>query len=112
MPKGLDKRDARIFATTAAIRPPLIVGFRLQCDAKPLHATRVAEVVEQNPCDADARIVPLCHKPREQVEPVIRATHGRRIQDTFGFLGIARFRLHQLPQTLQLEAAHRLSFSS
>jgi len=50
--------------------------------------------------DADAGIVALGDKPWEQVKLAIRAASGRRIQDAFNLLRIARLRLHQHSQAL------------
>jgi hypothetical protein len=44
--KRFDERDTRILAATAAVGPTLIIGFRLQCDAEPLYAYRIAGVIE------------------------------------------------------------------
>ena len=103
------ERDTRILAATAAVGPPLIIGFRLQCDAETLDACRIAGFIEPHSCNADARVVPLRHQPRKQVELAIGAANGGRIQDAFDLLGIARLRLHHDPQALQLESTHRIS---
>ena len=103
------ERDTRILAAAAAVGPPLIIGFRLQCDAEPLDATRIAGLIESNAGDADARIIASRHEPWKQIELAIRAADGSRIQDAFDLLWIARLRLHHQPQSLQLKSAHRLS---
>ena len=81
-----DKRDARIFAATTAVGPPLVVGFRLERDAEPLDAARIAGLIEPHARDADARVVAPRDEPRKQVELTIRPTNGRRIQDAFDLL--------------------------
>ena len=50
--------DPRILAASAAIGPPLIIGFRLQCDAQPLDAYRIAGCIEPHAGNADARVIP------------------------------------------------------
>ena len=104
-----DERDTRILAATAAVGPALIIGFRLQCDAETLDAYRIAGVIEPHSCNPDARVVPLRHQPRKQVELSIGAARGSRIQNAFDLLGIARLRLHHDPQALQFESTHRIS---
>ena len=59
------ERDARVFAAAAAVRPLLVVGLRLQCDAEPLDSTRIAGVIEANPRDADARIITRARRAGE-----------------------------------------------
>ena len=90
---------------------PLVISFRLERNAEPLDACRIAGFIEPYSCNADARIVAPRDEPRKQVERTIRATSGSRIQDTFGLERIAWFRLHDLPQALQLKATYRLSSS-
>ena len=111
-PKRFDKRDTRVFAAAAAVRSPLVIGFRLQRNAEPLDSERVAGLIEPNPGDADARIVAPRDEPWKQVKLTIRATNGSRIQDTFNLMRIARLRLHHQSQALQLKATHRLSSSA
>ena len=107
-----DKRDARILAATAAVGPPLVISFRLQCNAKPLDSARIAGFVELYAGNADARIIALRDKPWKQVKLTVRATNGSRIQDAFDLLRVARLRLHDQPQTLQLKATHRFPSQS
>jgi hypothetical protein len=87
--------DARIFAATTAIGPPLIVSFRFQRDAEPLDAIRFASFIEPYSRNADARVIPTRNQPREQVELTVRATSGSRIQDPFDLQRVPRLRLHQ-----------------
>jgi hypothetical protein len=108
VPKRFDERDTRILAATAAVGPPLVIGFRLQYDAEPLDACRIAGSIKPNSCNADARVISPRDQSREEVECTIRATNGRRIQDAFDLLGIPRFRLHQQPQALQLKSTHQI----
>jgi hypothetical protein len=89
-----DKRYTRIFAAAAAVGSPLIIGFRLQCDAEPLDACRIASFIEPYSCNADARVIAPRDEPWKQVELTIRATNGGWIQDAFDLLGITRLRLH------------------
>ena len=89
------ERDSRILAATAAVGPPLIIGFRLQCDAETLYAHWITGIAEPHSCNADARVIALRNEPRKQVELTIRAANGSRIQDAFDLLGITRLRLHQ-----------------
>ena len=105
----LHECDARIFAATAAVRQPLVVGLRLQCDAEPLDPTRIAGVIEANPRDADARIIASCDETGKKIKLTIRTANGSRIQDALDFLRITRFRLHDLPEPLHSKAVHRLS---
>ena len=77
--------DARIFAATAAVRQPLVVGLRLQCDAEPLDPYRIAGVIEANPRDADARIIASRDEPWKQIKIAIRTANGSRIQDALDF---------------------------
>ena len=53
-PERFHKRDPRILAAAPAAGLQLIVGFRLQCDAEPLDACRIAGFVESHSCNADA----------------------------------------------------------
>ena len=53
----LDERDARIFASTAAIRARFIISFRLKCDAQPLNTSWIAILIELHACNPDARII-------------------------------------------------------
>ena len=102
-----DKRDARILAAAAAIRPPLVIRFWLQRNAEPLDARWVAGLIKSNSCDADARIIALRDQPWEEVKLTIRAANGSRIQDAFGLKRIARLRLHHQPKALQLKSTHQ-----
>ena len=88
---------------------PLVVGLRLQCDAEPLDPYRIAGVIEANPRDADARIIASRDEPWKQIKIAVRTANGSRIQDALDFLWITRFRLHDLPEPLQLKAVHRLT---
>ena len=104
----LNKRDTRILAATAAVGLPLIIGFRLQCDAEPLDSGRIAGLIKQNSCNTDARVIALRDEPWKQVKLAIRAANGSRIQDAFDLLGITRLRLHHLPQALQFKSTHKI----
>ena len=44
--KRPNKGNARIFAASATVGSQLIIGFQLQCDAKPLDACRIAGFIE------------------------------------------------------------------
>jgi hypothetical protein len=46
------------------------------------------------------------NQPRKEVQLAVGATSGRRIQDAFGLMRIARLRLHQDSETLQLKSIH------
>jgi hypothetical protein len=105
--KRFHKRDAGILAAATAVEVQLIIGFRLQCDAEPLNACRIAGFIEPYSGNADARVIPPRNQAREQVKFTVRATSGSRIQDAFDLLGITRLRLHQHCQTLQLKSAHQ-----
>ena len=107
----LHERDPGILAATAAIGPQLIIGFGLQRDAQPLDARRIAGCIEPHSCNADARVVPFRNQPREQVEFAIGAANGRRIQDAFDLLGIARLRLHDHSQAPQFKSTHNFNAS-
>ena len=86
---------------------PLIIGFRLQRDAEPLGACRIASFIEPYSGNADTRVIPPRNQPREEVKFAVRATSGSRIQDAFDLLGIARLRLHQHSQALQRKPTHQ-----
>jgi hypothetical protein len=101
------ERDTRILATTAAVRPPLIIGFRLECHADPLDAGRVAGFIESHSCDPNARVIVSRCQPREQVELTVWAASGSRIQDTFDLLGVPRLWFHHQPQALHLKSTHQ-----
>ena len=92
--------DTRIFAPTAAIGPPLIIGFRLQGDPEPLDTYGIARFIELHSRNANARVVALRDQPWKEVERTIRAPHGSRIQNTLDLLWIARLRLHHQSQAL------------
>src|SRR5680860_1882009 len=92
LPKRFDKRDTRILAA-AAVRAPLVLGFRLERNAEPFHAARVARLSKPNPGNADARIVAPRDEAWKQVQLTIGATNGSRIQDAFDLERIAWFRL-------------------
>jgi hypothetical protein len=111
MLERLDKGNARIFTTTAAVRSPLIIGFRLKRNTESLNSGRIAGIIKPNPSNADAGKISSRDESRKQVKFAIRATSSRRIQDTLDLLRITWFRLHYQPQALQLKATHRL-FSS
>src|ERR1700691_3176186 len=101
-----DERDARVFAASAAVYPTLIVGFRLQSDAETLDAFWISRCIEPHSGNTDARVVPKRHQSWKEVQRTVRATSGRRIQDAFGLMRIARLRLHQDSETLQLKSTH------
>src|SRR5664280_1069144 len=84
--------------------PQLVVGFGLEGDAESLDACRIARSIEPHSRDADARVVAAADKPGEQVELTIRATNGSRVEDALDLVGVARLRLHDRPQAVQLEA--------
>jgi len=50
-------RDARILTAASAVRPKLVVRLRLDRDAEPLDACRIAGVLKPNPANAAARII-------------------------------------------------------
>src|SRR5580658_11227834 len=79
---------------------------RLESDAEPFDAGRIAGCIEPHSCNADARVVPLRDQPREQVEFTIRAANGGGIQHAFDLLGIAWLRLHDDSQAPQLKFTH------
>jgi hypothetical protein len=54
MLEWLDKGNAGILAAAAAVRPPLVICFRLQRNAEPLDSAWVAGFVEFYARDADA----------------------------------------------------------
>ena len=54
----LHEGDTRVFASSAAIGPPLIIGFRLQCDAEPVGAYGIASFIETYSRNADTRVIP------------------------------------------------------
>lgn len=89
------------------MRPEFIVRLRLQGAAPPLDAGRIARLVEDDPRNADARKIARCDKSRKKVELPVRTAHGRWIQHAFDLVGIARLRLHDLPEALQLESVNR-----
>jgi hypothetical protein len=90
-----DVGDPRVFASSAAIGPALIIGIGLKRDAEPLDARWIAGFIENYACYANARIVILCHQPREEVQFPIRPTNGRGIQNTLNLLGISRLGFHK-----------------
>src|ERR1700728_1498447 len=102
----LHESDARVLAA-AAVGPPLIVGFRLQCDAQPLDACGIAGFVEAYSCNANARVIASSDQPGEQIELTIRATNGSRVQDALRLQGITRLRLHHQADALQFKSAHQ-----
>jgi hypothetical protein len=93
----LDECDPRVFASTPAVGPKFIIGFRLQRDTKALDAGWISSFIEVDPRYADARIVAFRDQPREEVEVPVWTTSGGWIQDPFYLLGIARLRLHDGP---------------
>ena len=92
------ERHTGILTAAAAIGPPFIIGFRLQCNAEPLDASRIAGFVESHSRNPDARIISFRYHPRKQIEFPIGSANGCWIQDAFDFHGIAGFRFHQHPQ--------------
>jgi hypothetical protein len=100
MLEWLDKGNARILAAAAAVGSPLVINFGFERNAETFYSARISGVIEFYASDADARIVVLCDEPRKQVKLAIRAASGRRIQDAFDLMRIARFRLHQHSQAL------------
>src|ERR1035438_866542 len=98
MLEWIHKGNARILASTAAIRSPLVIGFWLQRDAKPLNTDRFPTRIELDSCNADAREVTLGDDPWKQVQLTIRAPNGSRIQHAFCLQGVAGFRFHQYPE--------------
>ena len=94
-----DKRDTRVLAA-AAVGPPLVIRFRLQRNAEPLDAYRVAGFIKPHSCDADARIIAPCNQPREEVKLTVTATNRGRVHDAFDLQWIARLRLHHHPKSL------------
>ena len=48
MLERLDKGNARIFTATAAVGSPLIIGFRLKRNTKPLNSRRIAGIIKPN----------------------------------------------------------------
>jgi len=70
---------------------------------------RIACLIESHSGNSDARIVAPRYQPWKEIEMTVGAPGGGRIQNSFRLLWIARFRLHDLPQALQLKATHRFS---
>src|ERR1035437_196987 len=104
--KRFDKRDTRVFTASAAIRPQLIVGLRLKCDAQSFDTDRIADWIESHSGNAYARIIPASDEPREKIEFPIRAANSGWIQHALYFLRISRLWFHHHPQTAHLEFAH------
>jgi hypothetical protein len=102
-----DKRDAGILAATCTIRQPLVIRFRLQCNAQPLDAFWITSLIKTNSCDADTRIIALGDQPRKEVELTIRAANDSRIQDSVDLKRVARLGSHHYPKALQLESTHK-----
>jgi hypothetical protein len=98
--------DTRVLATTAAGRSKFVIRYWLKRDAKPFHSAGIASAVESDASDADARIVTLSDEPRKKVKMAVRPANGSRIQGAFDFVRITRHRLHDQPQTPQLESTH------
>jgi hypothetical protein len=107
MMERLNKRDTRILAASAAVGSPFIIGFRFQCDAKPLRARRIAGFIEPHSRYPDARVISLRNQPREEVEFAIGTARDSRIQNPFHFMRVTRLGLHDHAQALQLESAHQ-----
>ena len=101
--KRFDERDARILAASAAMGRPLVIGFWFERDAQALDAAWIAGLVEFDAGDTYPGKIPLGDEPWKQVEMSVAATHSGRVQDAFDLLRVARLRLHQHPQALQLE---------
>jgi hypothetical protein len=89
------ERNAGILTTTAAIGPPFIFGFRLQCDSKPLDTYRIAGFIESHSCNTNTRVISFRDQPRKEVELAIRAASSGRIQNAFDLLWVTRLRFHQ-----------------
>ena len=58
---------AGIFTATASVGPALIVGLRLQCDAKSFDAGWITSFTEDYSRNAYARVIPFRDQPGEQV---------------------------------------------
>ncbi len=95
--KGGDERDAWILAASAAMRRPLVIGFRLERNAQPLDSAGIASMVKFDTGNTDSGKIPLSHEPRKQVKMPIRATRGGRIQNAFDLLRVAGLRLQEHP---------------
>jgi hypothetical protein len=54
MLERLDKGNSRILTTAAAVRPPLIIRLRFECDAESFDSAWIAGFVEFYAGDADA----------------------------------------------------------
>ena len=98
-----------ILTASAAVGPQLVIRFGLERDAEPLDARRVAGLIELHSCDADTRVISLRDHAREEVIVTIRAANPGRVQDPFDLMRIARFRLHDLPQPMQLKGVRQVT---
>ena len=99
--------NTRILATAAAVRPQFVIRFRLERNAEPFDSAGIPRLVEFDPSDADARIVPLRDEPWKKVKMTIRATNRGGVQGAFDFVRITGFGLHDQPQAPQLKSNHK-----
>ena len=105
----LDEGNARILAA-AALRVSFVISFRLERDAQPFDVTRIACLVKFDARDSNPRIVALRDEPGKEVEVSVRATGDPGIENALDLLRVARLRLHQHCQPVQLERkAHAFS---
>jgi hypothetical protein len=108
-PERFHEGDPWILAATTPVRTPLVISFRLERYAEPLNPTWIAGLVELDAGNTYPGKIALRHEPWKKVQMSVRATNGSRIQNAFGFLWVAGFRLHEHPQALQLKVAHGFS---
>ena len=72
----------------------------------PLDARRIAPVIEENPGQANARVVATPDQAREKIEAAVLGTDDCRIEHALDLIRISRLRLHQHPETGELERGH------
>jgi len=101
----LDEAYAGIFAAPACLRE-FVVGLGRQRHAEPLDARRIAPVIEENPGQANARVVATPDQAREKIEAAVLGTDDCRIEHALDLIRISRLRLHQHPETGELERGH------
>jgi hypothetical protein len=84
----------------------LVRWTKAQRNPEPFNSARIAAPVEVHARNTDARIIAPRDQSREEIQMSIGTASGGRIQDTFGFLRISRFRRHDLPEPSQFKATH------
>ena len=92
--KRLHEGDTGIFAAATTIRPALVLGLRLQCNAKPFDPCRIARFIEPHPRNSDARIISFCDESGKEVKLTIGPASRRRIENAFHLLRIAWLGFH------------------